>query len=316
MRKAIFRLTLAFIVLFFFSQVSVAAPLITEELIKNNNFSEVKKALEMGADVNVEFSRGRTPLIWAALFNHWKMAKVLIDNGAKINARIKGETALMKAAYGNSLEVAKLLIENGADINAINFIGETALIKAAYTNSLEVANLLIENGAEVNLKDFFGMTPLIWAAMFNFRKMAEMLIDNGAEVNAKIRSGHTALTYATVRNSLETAKLLIENGANVNAKFRCNLLLYIIHSDAAYEYFWEAKINQIVAEVSSAVKNREGMTALMWVALFNYPQMAELLIENGADLNTKNTIKETALALAKQRKHLGMILLLKRHGAH
>lgn len=54
------------------------------------------------------------------------MARILINNGADVNARnIQNDTPLHWAAFYGSPEVAKLLIESGANLKALNAKGET-----------------------------------------------------------------------------------------------------------------------------------------------------------------------------------------------
>ena len=120
---------------------------------------------------------------------------------------------LSQAAKDNNVAEAKLLIANGADVNAKKEDGWTPLHWAADTNAAEVAKLLIAKGAEVNAKGNYGLTPLHWAAGNNAAEIAKLLIDNGAEVNAKDNGGYTPLYRAARHNAAEVAKLLIANGA-------------------------------------------------------------------------------------------------------
>lgn len=65
------------------------------------------------------------------------MAKVLIENGADVNAKDNtGVTPLMFASTLDHHAVAKLLIESGSDVNAKDNDGWSALIFAAYNGNL------------------------------------------------------------------------------------------------------------------------------------------------------------------------------------
>lgn len=78
--------------------------------------------------VNLETSSGLTPLHIAALWGRLETVKLLISNGANINAYDnKSETPLHKATLGARPEVAQLLIENGATVNPENKWGRTPL---------------------------------------------------------------------------------------------------------------------------------------------------------------------------------------------
>ena len=62
-------------------------------------------------------------------------------------------TPLHWAAVWNKLEVAKVLLANGAQVNADNNGGETALAVARYNHSREMEALLWQHGAEEDEED-------------------------------------------------------------------------------------------------------------------------------------------------------------------
>lgn len=93
------------------------------EAIKNNDIEKVKKLVEYGTDINVEYK-----------YNY------------------ESKTALMLALEKGHLEIIKYLVEHGADINAKNNYGATSLIMASMNRYLEVVKYLIENKADINIK--------------------------------------------------------------------------------------------------------------------------------------------------------------------
>jgi hypothetical protein len=64
------------------------------KLIQMGNYDAVKALIKTGENVN-EKSNGLTPLMFAARHNKAKIAKLLIDNGAKL--RTKSDTGNMTA---------------------------------------------------------------------------------------------------------------------------------------------------------------------------------------------------------------------------
>jgi ankyrin repeat protein len=71
------------------------------------------------------------------------------------------KSKLLSAIRSNDIETAKLLIENGADVNAKNnYNGWTPLIKAVWDGHIKIAKLLLEHGADVNAKNNAGETAL------------------------------------------------------------------------------------------------------------------------------------------------------------
>ncbi len=88
-------------------------------------------------------------LIKAAASGNYSEVKRLIEEGADVNARDRvGETALMGASWNGHTEVVKLLIEAEADINAQDNWGHTALKLASKEGHTEIVKLLREASAE------------------------------------------------------------------------------------------------------------------------------------------------------------------------
>jgi len=86
-------------------------------------------------------------LIWAATYNQVKVAKVLLERGADVNAREKdGGTALMCAAKDGNVKSVKFLLEHGADVHIKSNDGNTALDWA--TGNAQVIALLKQAGAK------------------------------------------------------------------------------------------------------------------------------------------------------------------------
>ncbi|SNR17709.1 ankyrin repeat domain-containing protein [Tenacibaculum jejuense] len=81
------------------------------KLIKEGNYKAVEAMINSGEDINKK-STGLTPLMFAARYNKAKIAKLLIDNGAKLKARSnRGLTALKWAKLAKANETMKV-IEN------------------------------------------------------------------------------------------------------------------------------------------------------------------------------------------------------------
>jgi hypothetical protein len=142
-----------------------------------------------------------------------KMAALLIEKGADINARVDDQskwTPLHAAlARGNSA-LARFLIENGADVNIRENINDwTALHHAASRGDADLVRLLIEKGADVNSGRTEHLnTPLHIAARGRVMRVIKLLIENGADVEATNQEKWTPMQEAAHRSFGEAEALL------------------------------------------------------------------------------------------------------------
>lgn len=136
-----------------------------------------------------------------------------LDDGANVAAEGALQlTSLHFASFLGHTEMVKLLIKQGANVEAESFFG-TPLILATTT---EIAELLLEQGANVNTgRGHLNLTPL-HLAVVKGRKMVEFLIEHGANVNAISKEGTTPLSVATKTGNTEIAYLLLDAGADAS----------------------------------------------------------------------------------------------------
>ena len=73
-----------------------------------------------GADPNQTLGNGETPLMMAARTGSVPVIELLLERGARIDARekLRGTTALMWAVANSNTDAVRLLIARGADVNA------------------------------------------------------------------------------------------------------------------------------------------------------------------------------------------------------
>ncbi|KAL9096282.1 MAG: hypothetical protein Q9165_001279 [Trypethelium subeluteriae] len=105
-------------------------------------------------DVDLKNSDGRSPLSYAAEGGHEQVVKLLVNEGADVNAVTQSgryQTALIAASARGHEQVVKLLLEKGAEVNAQGggHFG-TALQAASECGHEQVVKLLLEKGADVN----------------------------------------------------------------------------------------------------------------------------------------------------------------------
>jgi uncharacterized protein len=133
------------------------------EAIAKKDTVLVAKLIKEGANPNEKDANGTTPLMQVCRFPDLPVARLLLGHGATVNEprSPKGRTPLMVAcAYWSGLNMVKLLVENGAAINARSQDSSTALMFAASFEKLDVVNYLLEHGADADAKNTPGKTAL------------------------------------------------------------------------------------------------------------------------------------------------------------
>ena len=182
---------------------------------------------------------GMTPLLYAARDGRTESARLLVQNGAKLETTDpNGITPLLMAITNNQVEAARFLIERGAQINIVDWYGRSPLWSAVEVRNMDVDNatfvngvdrepvlelikLLLDKGADPNVRtaetppirrfilpitgslewvDFVGMTPFLYAARSGDVTVMKMLLEKGADPKIPTFSGTTALMAAAGMN--------------------------------------------------------------------------------------------------------------------
>ena len=125
------------------------------------------------------------------------------------------------ASAQQRLEIAKLLVENGADVNArwgvdVNpqsgaaaMIDTTPLMFASAKGEAEMVEFLLERGGDAKAANASGQTALHFAAQRGYRPVVELLLKAKADVNALTREAKTPLD---VTQDAAVKVLLIQAG--------------------------------------------------------------------------------------------------------
>ncbi|KAK3101776.1 hypothetical protein FSP39_006268 [Pinctada imbricata] len=129
---------------------------------ENNKADVVQDLIKEEKDlVNSTDSDMYTPLHRACYNGHTDMVRLLLANGANIEAKtIDGWHPIHSAARWNQAQVISVLIENGADINATTKGGQTPLhLASSQKDSKETLIILLQNPkVDVDVKNSTGDT--------------------------------------------------------------------------------------------------------------------------------------------------------------
>ncbi|KAM0921248.1 hypothetical protein ACQ4PT_007123 [Festuca glaucescens] len=143
-----------------------------------------------------------------------RVVELLIRRGANPNySKPDGFSPLHAATLRDSYDIAKLLLDNGADVNAVCQNGTVLHIAVENGISDALVKLLLDKGVDPNTINISGFTPLHLAAMKGASDVAEFLLAKGADINAACDKG-TSLHLAAENGDLKMIAWLLQLDAD------------------------------------------------------------------------------------------------------
>ncbi len=254
-------------------------PLLVEDLDDNsddNDEKEDEKVLE-------EKDAAKTTLMHlASESGHAEILKVLIDNGASVNALDQdGAIPLHLAAYHGRTEALKVLIEHGAQVNAKDNEQYTALHCAADEGQVEAMEILISNGADLDVVDEEYMTPLLTVSEQGLDKSAKILLSHGANFRARGKKQMTSLHLAARGGHEGIVSILLE-------------------------YASQDDIDSL---------DEDNWTPLHSACLLGRCGIVDMLLQAGADPNVLNSANDSPLTYASANGSVSIVESLLEAGA-
>lgn len=180
----------------------------------------VSYLLSQGAPVNAKNEKLRTPLCYAALYGlNNEMARLLIANGADVNAMDILQTSVLVEAAKSAPQLVDVLIESGALLPPANGESMKALLMNSARNGLtKLFDRLIASGVDLSQHDRKGLSPLHEAAKGGNTEILKRMIRAGLSAKDRDLYGWTPLHFAAERGHREVIALLLENGADIDAR--------------------------------------------------------------------------------------------------
>lgn len=249
----------------------------------------ILQLIKEGADVNGISLIDTSPLEYAVLNRNIEIIKILLANGANINATSTLGTPLLIAIKKGDLEIFNFLLAQGARTD-LPYGAWALLYHAAAVGQSEMIKTLLK-GSPHNIQEVtphFAVTALLIAAERGYGNMVELLLLAGVNVNSIYMPGQggTAIFVAAQNGRIDVVEVLLQWQCDLTITFNSN-------PDKLREW---------------ANKYDDDMQKRMDIFITSKLQEEKSI----ADTLEKNVIKITPLEIAKIRNHEAIILLLEK----
>jgi ankyrin repeat protein len=279
----------------------------------------VQYLLDHGADVDAQANiEDSTPLHIASWYGGIKVARLLLEHGAKINARNKeGCTPLHRSLIeldddfpDSHFDVTRLLLEHGADVEALDNNHWTPLHVASQCHSFRATRLLLEHGANIHArnKEDQTTTQLLLTNIWSHSPHSDcidvirLFLERGVDVDSSVDSNHsTMLHLASFWRNLKLIQLLLDHGANINTQDNDDQTpLQKLWANIAHPGPQDDDIDIIRlflergVDVDSSVDSNHS-TMLHMASFWRNLKLIQLLLDYGANINARDNDDQTPL---------------------
>jgi ankyrin len=274
--------------------------------------------LDHGADVNTRRSDHQTPLHLASYFGNVEIVRLLLDHGADLEAvwGNMGDKPLHQVSYGkyrsqeDGIRVTQLLLDRGADVNTQRNDHQTPLHLSSYYGNVEIVHLLLDHGADLEAiaAGEGGEKPLHQVSYGEYRsqedgvRVTHLLLDHGADVNTRREDHQTPLHLASYFGNVEIVRLLLDHGADMEANAEGDMGEKPLHQVSYGKYRSQEdgiRVTQLLLDCGADVNTRRNdhQTPLHLASYYGNVEIVRLLLDHGADLeeNSESDMGEKPL---------------------
>ena len=265
-------------------------------------FPIVELLQHLGANVDIADQRTLLPVDYAEFGGHLETQQLLLGvDPAAVD--------LFTAAAMNAQQaLERLLADPNTDINARTTDGKTALHLSAERGNFYATQRLLAAGADIFVKDKDGNLPLEAAIDAEHALVVSLLLE-AVDINTKEHKGWTPLNWAVFSGNQARVRALLARGAKVGEGCQNAIEVCLLLDDM--EMF---EIVRAVGGIDAA--SSRGDTALMGVSRRGDERLVDALLAHGANTNVADMRRGyTPLRLAAENNHLSIVKKLLAHDA-
>ncbi|KAF4458682.1 1-alkyl-2-acetylglycerophosphocholine esterase, partial [Fusarium albosuccineum] len=249
--------------------------------------------------------KGQTPLHMAVIANRFWAVNRLLEAGAPVDATdCEGLRPLHFACRKGNIKIVNKLMSARADINVVSNYGVTPLGEACERGQKDVVSLLLISNADAQVTQEHERPPLQTAVKYGYTEIVELFLRKYHDIiDTTDNNGQTPLHIASQHESRTMVDLLLKYGANPALTDKEQRLP--LH--CACQYSSKSVVENLLWE--EAARNRinagdcQGQTALHYAATRVQDEICEILLRNGANIDTRDHDGRTPLMVAVQQGH-------------
>jgi hypothetical protein len=189
---------------------------------------------------------------------------------ARLPLRRGDASTLHWASERGYVRVVKGLLESGAAVNIVDSLDDTPLMLACRFGHENIVEHLIIAGADVDFTSNGGETAFTCAARFNHPSVMDLMFRLGAKVDSR---HWWILISAAAGGRINVARLLLEHGVDVNFQ-----------------------LGPYAGSVPKYTDEYIRQSAVYMAVLHQHPDMVELLVNYGADVDALNGRVQSAVS--------------------
>lgn len=238
-------------------------------------------------DVADELQPKSQQLIAAIQSGSFVAVRRVLDAGADPNEKVDGTAPLEVAIWEEKLFVARLLCERGAKVNFADEFGYTPLMTAVEMNNAKLVDLLIDRQADVNVREnTYGISVLQSACGIGNEKIVDRLLKAGADIKHVDKYQGNLLEEAAIAGHAAIVEKLRQRGLTTK---------WPLHVAAGVGD--KKQVEKLLAEGAQFDQPNAGWhnTPLMFAVGGGHLEIAKLLTDKGANLETKNRVGASLL---------------------